>query len=214
MKTKLLTLAVLFCAIPVFADRNIDIDINIDIDHTPQSFAHLNDVNVNIIGVVGKDFIDAPTVDQVFSSLRDSPALGGIGWEVIIKSFGLGGAYLVLFEPDQNDSWWLNWETQPLFASCHLLGGGAVIDPFFDAGFGCAGRVYLGPQYISGDRLGISLYPFVSAGLAFNFDSFRIGAKLSAMPWQGRLPATSIPGYEVGAFQVQLFAGLSLGSHR
>jgi hypothetical protein len=213
MKAIVFVAAVLCCIVPASADHRVDVDIDIDINNETPFFKPLNDVNVNIVGIIGKDFVDAPTVEQVFSSLRDSVVLGGVGWEVVIRRFGLGGAYLVLFEPDENDSWWLNWETQPLFASCHLLGGGATIDPFIDAGFGCAGRVYLGPRYISGDRLGISIYPFAGAGLAFNFDSFRIGAKISAMPWQGRLPATAIPGYEVGAFQVQLFAGVSLGAH-
>jgi len=222
MKAIAVALAIFFLAVPAFAERRVEVDINIDIDTDadtetakPRSVSRsFPDVNVNLVGIVGKDFIDPPSVDQVFSSLRDGPGLLGIGWEVVIKRFGMGGSYLVLFQPDANDSWWLNWETQPFYASCHFLGGSARIDPFVDAGLGCAGRVYLGSRHIPGELLGISIYPFASAGLALNIDAFRIGAKISAVPWQGRLPATPIAGYEVGAFQAQFFAGVSLGKHR
>ncbi len=220
MKALAVSLAIFLLASSAFADRRITVDIDIDIDADDKArpaktaAKPLPDVNVNLVAIAGKDFIDPPTVDQVFSALRDSPGFLGIGWEVVIKRFGMGGNYLVLFEPDSNDSWWFSWETQPFYASCHLLGGSARIDPFVDAGLGCAGRVYLGPTYASGELLGISIYPFASAGLALNIDSFRIGAKISAIPWQGRLPATPIAGCEVGAFQAQLFAGVSLGNHR
>jgi hypothetical protein len=225
MKAIALALAILCLAIPAFGHdhrRNVDVDIDIKIDGDAEAparvvaplFKALSDVHVNLVGVIGKDFIEPPTVDQAFSALRDGMSLGGIGWEVVIRRFGLGGTYLVHFEPDANDSWWLDWEVQPIFASCHLLGGGAQIDPFVDAGLGCAGRVYLGPAMISGERLGISLYPFASAGLALNLDTFRVGTKLSFMPWQGRIPATPIAGYEVGECQLQVFAGVNLGGHR
>ncbi len=219
MKALAVSLAILFFASSAFADRRIEVDIDIDIDADEARPAKaaakpLPDVNVNLVAVAGKDFIDPPSVDQVFSSLRDGPGLLGIGWEVVIKRFGMGGSYLVLFEPDSNDSWWFSWETQPFFASCHFLGGSARIDPFVDAGLGCAGKVYLGPAYIPGEKLGISIYPFASAGIALNLNAVRIGAKISAMPWQGRLPAAPIPGYEVGAFQAQVFAGVSLGNRR
>jgi|GEM_PF-1543266 len=226
MKAIALVLAILCLAIPASAHDHhrgdVDIDIDIEVDGeaevaTPSvvpALKALSDVNVNIVGLLGKDFIEPPTVDQAFSALRDGMALGGVGWEVVIRRFGLGGTYLVHFEPDSNDSWWLDWETQPIFASYHILGGVAKIDPFVDAGLGCAGRVYLGPTVISSDRLGISLYPFASAGLALNLDTLRIGTKLSFMPWQGRIPATTIAGYEVGACQLQIFAGVNLGRHQ
>jgi hypothetical protein len=225
MKAIALALSILCLAIPAFGhDRRGHVDLNVDInvDEGSRSFAPvfeqaakaLSEVHVNLVGIIGKDFIEPPTVDQAFSALSDDMALGGIGWEVVIRRFGLGGDYLVHFEPDSNDSWWLDWEVQPLFASYHLFGGGAKIDPFVDAGLGCAGRVYLGPAAIGSDRLGISLYPFAGAGLALNLDAFRIGTKLSYMPWQGRIPATPIPGYEVGECQFQVFAGVNLGDHR
>jgi hypothetical protein len=226
MKAIALALAILCLAIPAFGRDDhrsrVDVDIDIDVsggsDFAPRVVAPflraLSEVNVNIVGVVGKDFIEPPTVDQAFSALREGMSLGGVGWEVVIRRFGLGGTYLVHFEPDASDSWWLDWEVQPIFASYHVLGGGAKIDPFVDAGLGCAGRVFLGPYAPGGDRLGISLYPFASAGLALNLDTFRVGAKLSFMPWQGRIPATSIAGYEVGECQLQILAGVNLGSHR
>jgi hypothetical protein len=221
MKAIAIVLAILCLAVPAFADDHhrgkidveVDVDVDIDAEQAAPARRALPDVNVNLVGVVGKDFIEPPSVDQAFSALRDGMSLGGIGWEVVIHRFGLGGTYLVHFEPDANDSWWLDWEVQPIFASYHFFGGGSRIDPFVDAGLGCAGRVYLGPVIISGDRLGISLYPFASAGLALNLDSFRIGAKLSFMPWQGRIPAAPIPGYEVGECQLQVLAGVSLGRH-
>jgi hypothetical protein len=225
MKAIALALAILCLAIPAFGhghDGRVEVDVDVEVnvpDPVPAPiFAPviraMSDVHVNLVGAVGKDFIEPPTVDQAFTALRQGMSIGGFGWEVVIHRFGLGGTYLVHFEPDSNDSWWLDWEVQPIFASYHLLGGGAKIDPFVDAGLGCAGRVYLGPVVISGARLGISLYPFASAGVALNLDSFRVGTKLSFMPWQGRIPATTIPGYEVGECQLQVFAGVNLGGHR
>jgi hypothetical protein len=221
MKAIAIALAILCLAIPAFGhDRRGQVDVNVDINVDggsrpfEQAVKALSEVHVNLVGVIGKDFIEPPTVDQAFSALRDDMSLGGIGWEVVIRRFGLGGDYLVHFEPDSNDSWWLDWEVQPIFASYHLFGGGAKIDPFVDAGLGCAGRVYLGPANIGGDRLGLSLYPFAGAGLALNLDSLRIGTKINYMPWQGPIPATPIAGYEVGECQLQVFAGVNLGRHR
>jgi hypothetical protein len=223
MKAIALALSILCLAAPAFGhDRrgHVDVDVDISIGDGPfvpafvRAARALSEVHVNLVGAIGKDFIEPPTVDQAFSALRDDMSLGGIGWEVVIKRFGLGGAYLVHFEPDSTDAWWLDWEVQPLFASYHVFGGGSTIDPFVDAGLGCAGRVYLGPGAVAGDRLGISLYPFASAGLALNLDAFRIGTKLSYTPWQGRIPAAPIPGYEVGSCQLQVFAGVNLGDHR
>ncbi len=166
---------------------------------------------VDLDAVIGKDFSGPPSLDQAERALEaDSPFLG-LGWEVLMGHLGLGESVLVDFNENPPSNWWLDWDAQALFISYHILGPKTFIDPFVNAGLGCAGRVFLGPGSSSEDRLLLTLYPFVGAGAALVLDGLHLGAKLSYALDRSPIPATAIPGYPLGRFQAQVFVGFSLG---
>jgi hypothetical protein len=169
---------------------------------------------VDLDAVISKDFIDSPTFDQAARALGDQAPLVGLGWEVVMDHVGLGGVYTVDFSEEAGSAWWLDWDAQAIYLSYHILGAGSFVDPFVDAGLGCAGRVFLGPGESASERLSLTVYPFASAGAALELEGFRIGAKLSYALSQSAIPATSIPGYPLGRFQVSAFAGVSIGPGR
>jgi len=177
------------------------------------SFAHTrtDPTRVNLTALIKKDFIDSPNFDQAVRALGDQAPFVGFGWEVVMGHVGIGGSYAVDFIEKPSSEWWLDWDGQGLFVSYHILGTRSFVDPFVDAGVGCAGRVYLGPGGSPTQKLSLTLYPFVSAGAAVELDGLRLGAKLSYALNQNAIPATSIPGYPLGRFQVTAFVGLSLG---
>jgi hypothetical protein len=166
---------------------------------------------VDLTAVIGKDFIGTPTFDQAARALEAEAPLVGFGWEVLMGRVGLGGSYAVDFNEEPSSQWWLDWEAQAIYASYHILGAKSFVDPFVDAGLGCAGRVFLGPEGDPGTRLALAIYPFASAGAALELDGLRVGAKLSYALNRSGVPVTSIPVYPLGRFQVSAFAGLSIG---
>ena len=175
------------------------------------AFSAFAQTRVDLTAVLSKDFIGSPSFDQAVQALSaDSPFIG-LGWDVVLDHVGLGGSYAVDFHQDAPSIWWVDWEGQGLYCSYHFLRPSAVIDPFVDAGIGCAGRVFLGSSGQSGDRLALSVYPFVSAGAALELNGLRVGAKLSYALSQSAIPATDIPAYPLGRFQVSAFGGVSIG---
>ncbi len=182
---------------------------------TSLAFPALAEANVNLTASLSKDFIGSTSLDQAVTdavqALQTDQPFAGVGWEVVLNHFGLGGSYLVNFHDEIPGQWWLDWNSQAFYISYHLFGGRAFLDPFVDAGVGCAGRVFLGPEGNAADKLDLTLYPFVSGGAALNLGTFRAGAKLSWSPFQGGIPVTSIPMYPLGSCQVTAFVGVSLG---
>lgn len=171
---------------------------------------------VDIGATVSKDFLASPSLDQAARALGSGEPLVGFSWEVVMGHVGLGGSYAVDFNEPLPAEWRLDWNAQAIYASYHILGTRSFLDPFVDAGLGCAGRVYLGPKdsptaSSTADKLALTVYPFVSAGAAIILDGFRLGAKLSYALDASGIPATSIPVYPLGRFQASAYAGLSLG---
>jgi hypothetical protein len=166
---------------------------------------------VDLTAVITKDFIDSPTFDQAARALDAQVPMVGFGWEVVMGHVGIGGSYAADFNQDVPSEWWVDWNGQGVYASYHIFGAGSFIDPFVDAGLGCAGRVFIGPEGNPADKLALTIYPFVSAGAALELSGLRLGAKVSYALNQSAVPATTIPGYPLGRFQVSAFAGLSLG---
>jgi hypothetical protein len=171
---------------------------------------------VDLGAAISKDFLASPTLDQAARALGSGEPLLGFGWEVVMGHVGIGGSYAVDFNEPLPAEWRLDWNAQAIYASYHILGSRSFLDPFVDAGLGCAGRVYLGPKDSAAaspmaDKLALTVYPFVSAGAAIFLDGFRLGAKLSYALDESAIPATAIPAYPLGRFQATAFAGLSLG---
>ena len=188
MKAKMLALALACLALSGFAQTRVDLS-----------------------AVIGKDFIDSPSFDQATRALQSQKPFVGFGWEVVMTHVGIGGSYIIDFSEDIPSAWWIDWDAQAVYASYHLLGTRSFVDPFVDAGIGCAGRVFLGPDGSPADKIALTLYPFASAGAALELNGLRLGAKLSYALNQSAIPATTIPGYPLGRFQVSAFAGLSIG---
>jgi len=167
-------------------------------------------VRTDLTVLFNKDFAERPTVDEAVAALGNDALLGGFGWQVVIGHVGLGGNYLAGFVEESDSAWWVRWNGQAIYTSFHLFEPDAFLDPFVSAGAGCSGQVYIGPSGNSGEGLAISLYPFLSAGIAVNLKPYRLGAELLYAPWSSQIPVTSIPESPLGAFQVSVFAGFGL----
>ena len=159
-----------------------------------------------------KDFSQMPTAGEAIESFSTDPApLWGFGWEVVMKRLGLGGTYYVKFFEDTGSSWTLDWNGQPLYVSYHFFGPKPFLDPFVMAGAGCSGRVLLQDSYPGTSALFLSLYPFVGAGFGIHLGDFTVGASLSYVPFISGIPATDIPAYPAGNYQLSVYSGVTLG---
>jgi hypothetical protein len=168
-----------------------------------------------LTGCAAQDFATLPETERDYEGYhRLHQPLWGIGWEVVFDRVGMGGAYMISFSRDERDKGILNWYCQGFFISCHFLGGGAFFDPFIQAGAGCAGRARLSrpsDDDASGSGVSIALFPYLSAGAALDLDGFTFGGKLNYVPFQADVPDRGILPQPVGSFQVQFFAGVTLG---
>ena len=154
-----------------------------------------------------------PSAQQIIDTFSSpgQPPFGGVGWEVIIGRVGFGGEYGASFSRTSQGPWWVDWMTQPLFLSYHPFRSGYFLDPFIQAGVGCAGRVYL--DQWTGDATGnlyLSIYPFVAAGLSLDLSGFLVSGKVSYAPFMTSPPAPSISSYPLGNVQVTLAAGIAI----
>ena len=186
------------------------------------------------------DFADRPSLQDLQSNI-DDPAnvFYGIHWEVITAGtvgFGMHGLVRFTSLPfafaDQSlTMWWLDWIGE-LFVSLHIFGGGVVVDPFLEIGYGNAGRAELyddiagtwsqdandlwyyrwNEQSYNNPR-NLSLYPFVAAGVALDLQSFLIGLRITYRPIAHQIPGTQIANYPLKNIQASLFGGIAFGGH-
>ncbi len=169
---------------------------------------------VHLTTDLSADFLQGTSAQEIISTfgVADQPLLWGFGWEVIPNKMGLGGAYQVSFFQDTAAGWWLDWYAPALYLSFHPVGVRRILDPFLEAGMGCAGRVFLSAVPVTVNRsLYLALFPFVAGGLNLNLDGLLLGAKVTYTPYKAQIPVTSIPVDPLGAFQVTVSAGVSLG---
>ncbi len=172
---------------------------------------------VQLTGSLSADFLSGPSAGDIIDtfSLGGQPVFWGVGGEVVLHRVGFGGDYMVSFFQSPEGAWWLDWYAPALFVSFHPIGVNRFIDPFFDAGFGCAGRVFLGPATsywpLSATGLpSISLFPFVAGGISLNLDGFLLKAKATYTPFVTPIPVTILPAYPLGEVQVAITAGFSI----
>jgi len=170
---------------------------------------------VHLTTDLSADFLPGTSAGQIVSTFTvgGQPVMWGFGWEIIPGRLGFGGDYLVSFEQDSATGWWLDWYAPALALAWHPVGGHRLVDPFFQAGFGAAGRVHLSGMYgypVEPD-LSLALFPFVGGGVNLNLDGLMVGAKGIYTPFRSAIPVTSIPLYPLGEFQVTVTAGVSLG---
>jgi hypothetical protein len=169
---------------------------------------------VHLTTDLSADFLQGTSAQEIISTfgVADQPLLWGFGWEVIPSKVGFGGAYQVSFSQDAAAGWWLDWYAPALYLSFHPVGGRRLLDPFLEAGMGCAGRVFLSALPVTVNRsLYLALFPFVAGGLNLDLDGLLLGAKVTYTPYKAQIPVTSIPVDPLGTFQVTVSAGVSLG---
>ena len=173
---------------------------------------------VHLTGTVSADFLAGSSATQSIDTFAagDQPLFWGLGWEVIMGRVGFGGDYLVSFSRDTGERWWLDWYAPALFLSFHPLGTRFFLDPFLELGVGSSGRVLLdsvrtptgpGPN----QDLSLALFPFAGGGIAFNLEGLLLSVKAVYTPYASPVPATDIPNYPLGKFQVTVSGGISIG---
>ena len=186
------------------------------------------------------DFADRPSLADLESSF-DNPAdvFYGVHWEVITgASVGFGIHTMVRFvgvaatsSAGSVKDWWLDWNGD-LFLSFHPFGGGALIDPFVEIGYGNVGRAQITPglsgEWVQGaDSLwyyrwndqryegvtNISLYPFVALGASLDLNGFLIGVRAAYRPVAHQIPGTQMLNYPLKNIQATVFGGVAFGGH-
>ena len=186
------------------------------------------------------DLVDRPSLQDLQSNI-DDPAnfFYGLHWEVITAGtigFGMHGLVRFTSVPftyagHDLTRWWLDWLGE-MFISLHLFGGGVAVDPFFEIGYGNAGRAELYRE-ISGswaqdasdlwyyqwneqpieNPQNLSLYPFIAAGVALDLQSFLFGLRVTYRPIAHPIPGTQIANYPLKNIQATLFGGVAFGGH-
>ena len=167
----------------------------------------------------GVELLNRPRHDTILKSFDDQANLiPGMYWEVIIDNVGFGMTYLAKFSrqesvlPEINYEWYLDWIGSGDLRY-HFLRG-FPIDPFAEAGFGCAGRVDItnyGAHDLEGERdpLYLSLFGQVGGGLALRLDNMHVGAKALYRFYNQPPPATQFEVYPLKNFHFAFFGGLS-----
>lgn len=128
---------------------------------------------------------------------------GGIGVEYVTRNFGFGASTAVSFHEHSSDFWNIKLDTQ-IFISYHILDNQQVFDPFLLAGVGAKLDIDVkstdtikGHQRKYGKRSvtrrGVSLYPYIGAGLGLNFKN---GVYLSSrFHWKPHFIKVPVFGY-------------------
>mgnify|MGYP003973140809 CR=1 FL=1 len=191
--------------------------------------------------IAGTDFAERPSYLDIGAGFNNpANVFEGVLMEVITEPIvGFGFKGLVRFtdttevaEMVGTEDWRFDWNGE-VFISAHLLGGGAFVDPFLEVGYGCVGRVNLSNSrsgewseseeglwsyrfYGDSDEgvSNLSLFPVVSAGVAFDLVGFLIGARISYRPVVHAVPAATFSNYPLTQFHFGVFGGLALGGHR
>jgi hypothetical protein len=186
------------------------------------------------------DFIERPTLGAVQTAFDDhAKVFWGPSWEVILDNVGFGMHYLVKFDRLTTGQeyplydWSLDW-LGDLYLSYHIFGVGRLLDPFIEIGFGNAGRVDLDatygywvedasgewdymhewhPSHSRGAVSNMSLFPYIGAGLALDFDGIVLGARINYRPLVLPIPGTQFYDYPLTNIQVGFSAGIALGGH-
>ncbi len=167
---------------------------------------------VRIVGNMALPFSERPTAGEAIDAFAepDQPLFYGPGWEVVVDHIGFGGNYMVSFSRDSLDRWSVDWMTEALFLSYHLVGAGHFVDPFVHVAVGSAGRAGEEGPDVDTPVL-VSIFPMLSAGLAFDLHGFYFGGRLAFIPEAGAPPWSDLESYPVERFQVAFFAGVALG---
>ena len=205
------------------------------------TFSAAADAQFRMAITAGTDFIERPSYEAIGSSFNNPEDIfEGLILEVLTRRIvGFGARGLIRFTEiaasdtyGEDSGWWFDWNGH-LFLSAHLLGGGSLVDPFLEVGYGAAGRVSISSgtrgHWIEGDDglwtyewyeqrqdgvTNLSLFPLVAAGVSFDLSGFLIGARVSYRPIVNAVLMTPIEEYPLTRFHIDVFGGIAFGGHR
>jgi len=167
----------------------------------------------------GVEMVNRPQYDTILRSFDDRANLvPGLYWEVIPRNLGFGMTYLAKFNsqesilPEIEQQWYLDWIGSWDFRY-HFLRR-FPLDPFVEAGFGCAGRVDITGYGAYGlederDPLSLSLFGQAGGGLTLRLDQLHLGAKALYRFYNQPVPATRFEVYPLKNFHFAFFGGVS-----
>ena len=157
--------------------------------------------------------------------------MSGWNWEIVFDRFGLGMHYGTrTFQQESHETdgseWYLGWRGD-FFLSYHIFGGGSLIDPFVEIGWGNAGTATIAsPEQAGypdwkdevhyGTAVDVAMFTYAAAGLALDLNGLLLGAKLSYAPAEmvDSAPRTDVAVHDMMPFELSLFGGIALGGHR
>lgn len=183
------------------------------------------DSQFRLAGGLSGEFDRVPSVEELSDALRSGSRLFyGLQWEVVLDHVGFGMHYAWRFDRFQTGAAadrydWTMDLAGDLVLSYHLFGGGAMIDPFVELGYGLAAGIdtigYGGvwDDEDQGRLTHLSGFPVLSAGLALDLRGFLIGARLGYRPVSGPLPGSQLEAFPLQPVQFGVFGGLALGGH-
>ena len=159
-------------------------------------------------------------------------AMGGWHWEVLLDRFGFGMHYGIrIYETELADTpHYVDWNGD-FFLSYHPFGGGAVIDPFLQIGWGNAGTAavstedefeaydyeyrYEDWEDEDDDVIAAAMYTSIAAGVALDLNGLLLGVRVAHRPASlvAPIPEPGLERYDVSPFEVGIFGGVAIGSH-
>ena len=163
--------------------------------------------------------------------IPNEQTMTGWSWEVVFDHLGLGMHYGVRFnepvtETESSTDWYMDWKGD-FFLSYHVLGGGSLVDPFVEFGWGNVGTALVSThEYYDypdweeevehGSAVALGFYNYFAGGVAVDLNGLLLGIKVSYTPSEiaGPITEPSIQRYALSPFEVSLFGGVALGGHR
>ncbi len=175
-------------------------------------------------GVAGIGFASKPSTEDIIEAYdKRLDFFPGFFWEVLMDRFGFGMTNMFKFDkvdsdlPGIDNKWYINWMGSFDFRF-HILDR-EHLDPFIEAGFGCAGSVditnYGSEGYdrdIFADDMLLSLFAKIGGGLNVKFDNILIGGQLTYIFYNDVPPATNFDPYPLKNFEFTLMLGVILGN--
>lgn len=167
------------------------------------------------------ELMNRPKYDDIVKGFdNQANIIPGLYWEVLPDGrFGFGNTYLVKFNrvdselEDLENEWYLDWIGSWDFRY-HFFKK-FLIDPFVEAGIGCAGRVEITDYEEYGyadqyrDPLFLSLFAQIGGGLSIRLKPIHVGAKALYRFYNEIPPVTDFEPYPLKNFNFALFVGFS-----
>jgi hypothetical protein len=179
------------------------------------SFACFAGSRVRITGAVCSEVADVPgSTEKDAVIFNPEQSYWGFGWEVICGHYGIGGSYCTNFERDARRRWNVEWYSEVIYMGYHFFQKGRFLDLFVRVGLGNAGSIFLGDNDNDiRDRLLLTIFPVLGAGIACEFDGFCAGFSINYTPLMSPVPVTDFEVYPLKNVQAVIFCGVAIGDN-